>query len=604
GGEKGGLVLEVNADFSSGWVFERNEPLNEYLRDIVALPDGSGSIAIGATNNMGEGDFDLFAVHLDSLGDSTLVETIGTYEADWGWSVTKNVIQGIVAGSGAVKAGLNGSFNAYHLKFATLNSPPCPLQRSLFVDSFVVGTISSIDTMKSHLADTNDWNNILDFAEDNNITLLVLYGVNYLIENGNQNAIIMGQPALKVLNSFIVEARMKSINCSFISGVEDTNSTPFSGMNTYNMLDSISGYNLNNAGKLSYALLEHEFWNMGNTPALSGAYIGKVRSQIPQTTVAINGHFESLYNDHKNLLDTINIQKNRDANFWATHDYIDKLFLNMENVSGFNNLYYSTNVTARKLKAKELEKLSNAIYFVNYQKYRNPIHHGLSFLVDTFPDTTHVQWRYQRQSYFGKNSRYTYFFPLFSGEYYVNDSVRCQGKDTVISQDFLGQYFRDTIQINNNFWGVEDTFITQYNQVKTDSVFITSDSVKLSGFGWFKWHCLQDYAFLKVDLNDCVDIIEPPSSRSIHDPNLIESKLDKIQGQIRFFPNPTFGSIKIESKELIKNIRVLGLNGTVLIEKIANNRELTLSLQILTPGIYFLIIEAGSDMFYQKLIKQ
>ncbi|MCB0480559.1 MAG: T9SS type A sorting domain-containing protein [Flavobacteriales bacterium] len=603
GGEKGGLVLEVNADFSSGFTFERNNSGNEYLRDIVA--NESGSIAVGSTNNMGEGGYDVFVIHIDSIGDSIMTETTGTYEDDFGNCATPNTIhaaKGINAG-GVAFHNSSGNKNGYLTHFGESWQQPCPLQRILFVDEFVSRIVLSnptrytknIDSTIGILGDTAKESALIQFTENNESKFLVLYGLNWIFETTNSNASRGGVHYKIILNKFLSKAKRKGIHCSLAS---DISNVVFEGSRLYNITDSMSGYNFDHAGKISYLLLEHEFWNAQNLRSFSGNTKSYNPDNNPVPVALMSDHFTNSFNDHNNFLDTINSQKFKDANFRATHDYLDKLFFNWHDSLPFN-YYRDTNILARKDKAKTLEQKSNAIFLVNYQKYWN-IHWGRSFLEATYPDTTHVTWRYERQSYFGKNNRFTYFFPLFSGEYYYSSSKSCgDNSDT----DYLGQYFRDPLISNNNFWAIEDTFIYQFVNVAYDSIMTTSDSTILSGFGWFKYSCFDTLSFTKTDLHECV-LIEAPSS--IQSPEykkeLTENNNQESGMNTKVYPNPANGLVNIRSNSILLSIKVININGQILGKIIPTSKLTSVDLSDYPRGIYNVHLTSSVGIENIKLV--
>ncbi|MCB0482884.1 MAG: hypothetical protein KDC83_15755, partial [Flavobacteriales bacterium] len=305
-----------------------------------------------------------------------------------------------------------------------------------------------------------------------------------------------------LLNKFLTKARRQGIMCGFIA---DHKISVFNGAALYNLTDSMLKYNFNHAGKLNFTFLEHEFWN-AMSESFPETYSG-VTNGKDYSNIMANGlqslRFQDAFNDHKNFLDTLNLQRFKDANFLGVHDYLDKLYLNWRRWDTANK-YSDTNLVAQKLKAQELEKKSNAIFLVNYQRIW-PVHNGTDFLHTNTTDTFHVRLRYHRQSFFGANTRYTYFFPLFSGEYWT-PSLRCNPSPTDTAIDYLGKYFQAST--NNTPWAVEDTFIKQYLNVIYDTNFTNSDSVILSGMAWFKYSCISSYNFNKTDLHPCPEIIQ------------------------------------------------------------------------------------------------
>ncbi|MCB0482603.1 MAG: T9SS type A sorting domain-containing protein, partial [Flavobacteriales bacterium] len=400
-----------------------------------------------------------------------------------------------------------------------------------------------------------------------------------------------------LLNKFLTKARRQGIMCGFIA---DHKISVFNGAALYNLTDSMLKYNFNHAGKLNFTLLEHEFWNAMSEDfkTYSGITSGQTDAYIFFNGLE-NTKFQDAFNDHKRFLDTLNLQRFKDANFYGVHDYLDKLFFNYE-PSGFAHQYSDTNLIDQKIKAQELEKKSNAIFLVNYQRYW-PVHNGTDFLHTKTTDTFHVRLRYHRQSFFGANSRYTYFFPLFSGEFYINDSTRCGRKEQEPYEDFLGKYFQASL--NNTPWAVEDTFIKQYVQVFSDTDFITADSVILSGMAWFKYTCIDSYSFNKTDLHPCPELYfeESQTNRNLDFLSISE----KTKSNISIYPNPVSDKVFISSQNFPLSTSIFNSQGVLLTHQELTQGDASIYLAALPPGIYVLrILNKNEETQTFKLIKQ
>ncbi len=357
GADLGAIVIKTDDAFIEDYVFERDNADDEYFRDVIV--DSTGAIAVGATENMGEGGFDGFIVHLDTLGDSVMTETLGRALDDVLMTATQSTqpTGGILAGGQSLGVGGNG----YLIKAIKYGEIPCQLPRFLFVDGFVSGNRVSIDDANTILGDVTKEYNLIQDAKYHNVGHLCLYGVNYLFEPGNANATRGGSRYDSLLNEFLTYAAREGISCAMMS-VPDTGTSTFHSAGLYNLKLSVIHNNYKQAGKIDYFQLEHEFWNANGVVAKSGPtaiYDEKSLSSIPGNMR--NTHFTSVYNDHKNFLDTLNTFRFNDANVLAVYDYIDRLFFNWDTNSTLNH-YKDTNEIARSLKAKELEKRTNAIF--------------------------------------------------------------------------------------------------------------------------------------------------------------------------------------------------------------------------------------------------
>ncbi len=72
---------------------------------------------------------------------------------------------------------------------------------------------------------------------------------------------------------------------------------------------------------------------------------------------------------------------------------------------------------------------------------------------------------------------------------------------------------------------------------------------------------------------------------------------------VNVFPNPTSGEVRVESKEPIRTIDLLSINGKIIGQELAGSPSLTLNLRFLKPGMYFLRIQTSSHLFTEKIVK-
>ncbi|MCB0482290.1 MAG: T9SS type A sorting domain-containing protein, partial [Flavobacteriales bacterium] len=531
---------------------------------------------------------------------------------------TIHAAKGINAG-GVAWHNSSGNKNGYLTHFGENWQQPCPLQRILMVDSMVISLLDTnmkatgiIDSANGILGNTVKEDTLLSFSVTQNAKILSLYGLNMIFENDNLNASRNGIPYDSLLNIFVTKAKRKGIHCSFISAID---SAVFEGAKIYNLTDSISKYNFNWAGKLSFIQLEHEFWNADEYPS-------KTTTQWNfMTDVMKNAHFDSIYNEHLDFLDTLNIQRYKDANFLGVHDYIDRLYFNW---SSSANLYDRDNHIARKLKAAELEKKSNAIYLTHYKKYWEE-HDGLTFFVidtNTSKDTTGSAIFRERISFFGQNpNRLTYIFPTFSGEWFnIHDSSDFCGHSysKPWTTQYLGSYFRDTTDTSglNNFSHVEDTFLIQYQTVFIDSGIDNLDSVIISGFGWFKYTCLSDLSFGNADLNPCLSLSSPYAESIVYKPKEGKEENDNenseaglasnndYNGVLKIYPNPASEHIRLIGPSELGFVSIMSSSGRRIQKIYTSNKAAILDISNLKPGLYFVETKSKGIVNNIKFIKQ
>ncbi|MBL7903033.1 MAG: T9SS type A sorting domain-containing protein [Bacteroidia bacterium] len=72
---------------------------------------------------------------------------------------------------------------------------------------------------------------------------------------------------------------------------------------------------------------------------------------------------------------------------------------------------------------------------------------------------------------------------------------------------------------------------------------------------------------------------------------------------VRIFPNPFLSSFNIQSQVEIKEIKVFNAFGVLVFDQAATGRELTINIQDLSKGIYFVSIETEKGTVTKKMIK-
>ncbi|MCB0482806.1 MAG: T9SS type A sorting domain-containing protein, partial [Flavobacteriales bacterium] len=501
----------------------------------------------------------------------------------------------------------SGNKNGYLTHFGENWQQPCPLQRILMVDSFIVvlqDNSGIIDTTKTLLGDTTMENLLLDFADTNQIKYLVLFGTNWIFEPPNHGKTINGIDNKTQLNRFLTKAKRKGIHCAMASSTSASD-TAYIGASNYNLTDSMMKYNYNLAGKLSFLYLEHEFWNSLKYTAYSGNTANLIPKSISKNLW--NDHFVNVYNDHKNILDTLQSQRYKDANFRGVHDYIDKLWFIQPNDSVFTNAHIRSDDSARLSRAIELETRSNAIFLTHYKNYW-PDDRGIRFLTTNYPDTRQVNMFRERLSFFGNDtSRDTYIFPTFSGEWFDTSLTvhRCGSQTVTTEGRHLGSYFQNTTYSNNNFNHVEDTFIVQYQICETDTFFPRLNRVRVSGFGWFPYHCLKDELFSNTDLHECLPHSGAPRSANgyLSATSVLNNKNDE-NWSLKIYPNPSQIVLNLESSIMLNEIILLDLSGRVLIDLKLNSKDVVLGVDNISRGVHFIQVLSDEGVKTLKIIKQ
>ena len=374
GPELDGFILEINPDLSEygSHTIVNNSSGNEHFKDIITHP--TGYLAIGECDNRGEGNRDVWICHLDSLTDTLKVETLGGEETDYGHAVA--LVPSVFS---AFIAGYNNSYTIEESGNAYLggvkvdiglpeNNSECKVPRVLWVEDFV----KRPDMVEALiLGDVSEENNLIQFAIDNQITHFALFNLGLIFDTvADHHTYILNSKKLfrHKLDTFITNCRANGIYCGMV-----TDTTLHSMVNS-------AGYNKDtfdyrHSGKLTFEVLEHEFWNAHNLPKNSGP----PPHNPPTGGAAMNTHFEYVWLDHKNAIATLNQFKKNNANFWQVYDYLGHLYHRWD-VDTTQNYYWHSNDTSQSQKADYLEKNLDGLFLHYYT--RNNYNNGLDFLND------------------------------------------------------------------------------------------------------------------------------------------------------------------------------------------------------------------------------
>jgi hypothetical protein len=78
--------------------------------------------------------------------------------------------------------------------------------------------------------------------------------------------------------------------------------------------------------------------------------------------------------------------------------------------------------------------------------------------------------------------------------------------------------------------------------------------------------------------------------------------LGEPKSEIKLFPNPTSGNLKVVCDETIENVVVYNSLGAQVINKSVNNSELVVDLSQYSKGVYFLRLTIGEKVLIHKII--
>jgi hypothetical protein len=546
----------------------------------------TGFLAIGQCDNQGEGQQDVWICHIDSLGDTLKTETLGGEENDYGHAVVlvPQLFSAFIAGYNN-SYGITESGNAYlggvKVDMGLPDTGPCFVTRTMLVDFFVWydnPNTYTIDLTNYILGNASKEQDLIDYAEDNEISYLVLMGSNWIFDPRYFGGSLS---ARQKLSDFIAACRAKDITCALVS---NPTLQVFTNGIQYNqdVVKNASLYNYNRNGKLTYFFLEHEFWRANDQNTFPNS---------PSNPAQMDAFYQSLYTEHKDLLTDLKANKGFDANVHGLHDYIAWFYHSWNNAS---NGYNYTNTTARNSKASELEKLSDAIFLAYYQKYSylgtSPPYgeEGHDFLSTNATSGTRYfnveRWK-ERISYLGQNTRKTVVVPLFSSEIY-NSTVLC-GED-----DFMGAYLEDAPGNGTGSLQSAETFYqSQHATIYSNTTsYPDVQNTEVGALAWFKYSCMDAKDFgSNSGRVECSGFNIPLE--------LDENK--RTNSNLIVVPNPSNLHFTIRSniKDLVE-LKVYNMIGSVIYTKSGSGQQ-EMKVVGLDPGAYSVVVTFSDNSIGQ-----
>ncbi|MCB0480771.1 MAG: T9SS type A sorting domain-containing protein [Flavobacteriales bacterium] len=595
GPELDGFILEINPDLSEygGHTIVNGSSGNEHFKDIITHP--TGYLAIGECDNRGEGQRDVWICHLDSLADTLKVETLGGEETDYGHAavLVPSVFSVFIAGYNNSYT-IEESGNAYLGGVKVDMGLPkveqeCKVSRVLFIDGFVVTKQDNsgiIDSTKGRLGKPADETNIIQFAKDNYIGVLELYGVDHIFRQVNNTT--LGKHYRKLLNDFIYRCKKEHIHCSMISGYKEL---PYDSAREFNKHVAASKYGYNSEGKLSYNMIEHEFWNARKTTSSKNNNVDN--SQAGKDTIILplnytwNDHYLDCLKDHIDILNELRDKKFKDANIHEIHDYYGYFCNYTWNSSA--NLNGIANTSWRDSIAGVLEPLSDGMFLTYYRPFQ--FDSGAVFLGGT-SGFEHL-WT-QRLSYLGQNPNdSTQIFPLFSAEFFNTSSDFCGAGD-----DFLGRYlegFPANGPIGNDLRKVEGIYLNQHNTIyQNTSSYPNIGKVQVNATSWFTYKCIDQKNFTDKSRHNC----HPFTRNPLKFPEIQFKKHSSL-----VYPNPSNSVVNIQLNQIQKGeYRLYSNTGSLVREGVFDTREFSLHIENLQKGLYHLTLHSNGTTYSHKIV--
>jgi hypothetical protein len=106
----------------------------------------------------------------------------------------------------------------------------------------------------------------------------------------------------------------------------------------------------------------------------------------------------------------------------------------------------------------------------------------------------------------------------------------------------------------------------------------------------------------------CIMKVSDASNSALFDVSNADFTISPITGlgepksEIKLFPNPTSGNLKVVCDETIENVVVYNSLGAQVINKSVNNSELVVDLSQYSKGVYFLRLTIGEKVLIHKII--
>jgi len=183
--------------------------------------------------------------------------------------------------------------------------------------------------------------------------------------------------------------------------------------------------------------------------------------------------------------------------------------------------------------------------------------------------------------------------------------------------DFKLKQYRQRTSIVDGFGTLITPFGT-FEVLRIKSVINELDSVYQTFFGGGGWNVLpqtvtteyewwaqgKDDAMLKIVATENNGT---PQIRSIEYQDIylgLDASIDENSFEFNLVPNPANNLISIESDLVIEQIKVIGLDGSVVLKQNTNNvSKAEIEISLLQAGVYFVEVSSGKFSATQKLIK-
>ena len=665
-GDTDAFIVEIDSAFSINKTKRHGTSGLEMLKDIGQTSEGF--IAGGLANNRGEGGVDCYLFQIDqNLNSVTVEETFGSkYDETFHHMRVK---------MGDPKAYFAGQTLEFGQEFGnayvggSLSFPQGPVGSNCFFERIAYFQKPIIFGSDDEVSGTNSLiQNPTAFfavADKYNIDHIILYDIDKLFRfydlYGQQP---IGDPATTSQSAYL-DAMYYILN--LINTAKKDNKGISFGMavgawseyidRSTLVNDAIATSNLINAtnpGKISFYVLENEFWNFiesgeelesqsesdfrtsNRVNTLLGGDIapGPIVQAInavgglgPEKAEALAAYYYYQLKEREDFVKDLFISRHTNANINAVADYIGSIQADFSSAGYWsgNEVYFSSyDVTQSSGNPTTTSKIGQENGIIQYlidgfsnvtiggNQVSLPGVDGILFPYYINPSTHVVDYSFSDRV---RNSTYTYeafgsyssvndipYIPLFSAE----EVNVCTGEHNN-TYSFMGPWLGGV----NNPKSAEDQWVDQNiaaykGSGATNNSFCPNcfSNTEIVGMGWFTMDCL-DANQNKSGATPYTNFGQSScnGTGTYNDLNEVKEKAYAI------YPNPTSGLVKVEAlleKGVIGSLQVLNINGQLMSTSIQGKRSATVDFSNLPAGVYLLQIvneESGQVATY-KVIKQ
>lgn len=591
------LAVNSNYTFASGNKYGLTTG-QEKFRDLVLASDGL--LCGGVRNNKGEGLYDIYIHHLDGNLLTILEETFGgsTSERLSSLMLDETLTKSFFAGHN-IEYTISESGNAYLGGITTQLTAPqtCLTPRILLVDRLVGPGAAGVNTWLNLANSTG----VISTAHTHNANIVLLYDVDKIFD-----------PSLTATDStknqvyqFVTDiaGATPSITVGFIVGPDMDKIAQVA-----DIMKGVIRNGMTLSGKVNYVMLEHEYWNVsadaGNWSVLNPNEYGTGFTSNPWDNSPPLGdqntrsqYFWHMAKDHESLLQEIDQELQTNQNWWGALDYIGFLHHHNDATTSYYDLSSTSYSTLSSLSDADAFKSNAAEHFIDEVDFTFLAYYRKSSFPNHFENgnnTTGVPNYDIADSTTGFGSRLKAYLDAKSfakgGVNKFRHLALFSNEQPVCGDSLLGVWLSNSA---NDYNKAENAFNTQWATSNCSTCIANSDQ---SGYGWFKFNCMNDHgAFSNYNQVSCASTV----NISITEQSILNEMAFEI------FPNPTDGIavLKIQYDQSRPTyIKVYDSQGTLVFQKKLLQEETEVSFADLSSGLYIVSLVSQGVISNKKLI--